>query len=155
MSSALLRVIFGADSSQRVVFSTGLPSTVTELESEIKRQCNIHEDFHLQFMDTLFENAFMKLTSMEEIQDKGTVKVIYTSQPHLGPDADLCAARCFSPLKSNPEDTSLSSDSTVILSSPQSTSSRSSWPEMFCVPRFSFDAELKLETACRVFWGKK
>lgn len=51
---AILRVILGPDSSQRVMISAGLPSTVAELEAEIKTQCKIMEPFRLQFMDTLF-----------------------------------------------------------------------------------------------------
>ncbi|KAI4810733.1 hypothetical protein KUCAC02_013665, partial [Chaenocephalus aceratus] len=74
MTSAVLRVILGADSCQRVVISAGLPSTVKELENEIKTQCKVKEPFRLQFMDTLFGNEFMNLTSMGEIQDKATVK---------------------------------------------------------------------------------
>lgn len=37
------------------------------------------EPFRLQLMDTLFGNKFMNLTSIEEIQDKATLKVVYTS----------------------------------------------------------------------------
>ena len=78
-TQAVLRVILGPDSSQRVMFSAGLPSTVAELETNIKTQCKIMEPIRLQFMDTLFGNEFMNLTSMEEIQDQATLKVIYTS----------------------------------------------------------------------------
>lgn len=54
-----------------------------------------------------------------------------------------------------PDDSPCSSlDSTVILSSPESTSSRSSWPDRFIVPRFAFDAELKLEQANLAFGEK-
>ncbi|KAJ8272853.1 hypothetical protein GJAV_G00094180 [Gymnothorax javanicus] len=146
-TSAILRVILGADSSQRVVFSAGLPSTVTELETEIKNQCKIKEPFRLQFMDTLFGNDFMNLTSMEEIQNKATVKVIYTSCEPLNPDADQCVDTRSFPPNNHLDDTISSGDSTLILSSSESSSSRSSWPDIFCVPRFSYDAELKLEKA--------
>ncbi|KAK5918640.1 hypothetical protein CgunFtcFv8_003385 [Champsocephalus gunnari] len=75
-TSAVLRVILGENSSQRVVLPLGLPDTVTELENEIRRQCQLQDLFRLQFMDELFGNIFQDLTSMEEIQDRATVKVL-------------------------------------------------------------------------------
>lgn len=151
-SPVVLRVILGPDSSQRVVFSGGLPSTLAELETSIKTQCKIVEPFRLQFMDALFDNEFMNLTAVSEIQDKATIKVVYTytsSQPQCPGDES------FSSSTSALDDTgSCSGDSTIILSSPQSTSStssRSSWPKLFSVPRFTYDAELKLEKAHTAF----
>ena len=143
-TQAILRVILGPDSSQRVMFSAGLPSTVAELENNIKTQCKIIEPFRLQFMDTLFGDKFMNLTSMEEIRDKATLKVIYTScQPQDQGEISFS----FSSTSAAGDTSSCSGDSTVILSTPESTSSRSSWPDLFFVPRFTYDAEIKLEKA--------
>lgn len=154
-TSAILRVILGRDSSQRVVFPAGLPSTVTDLETEIRNQCKVKEPFRLQFMDTLFGNEFVNLTSMEEVQEKATVKVVYTSCRPLDADADHCVDSDSFPPASQPDDSICSSgDSTIILSSPESTSSRSSWPDMFVIPRFSYDAMLKLEQANTAFREK-
>ncbi|CAI5657603.1 unnamed protein product [Oreochromis niloticus] len=142
-AQAILRVILGPGSSQRVMVSPGLPSTVTELEAEIKTQCKIMEPFRLQFMDTLFGNEFVNLTSMAEIQNKATIKIVYTScQPQ-----DQGEDRFSFPSTSAPDDTSTCGDSTVSLSSPESTSSRSSWPDLFCIPCFTYDAEIKLAKA--------
>lgn len=77
-NQAVLRVILGPDNSQRVVISAGLPSSVAALEAEIQTQCKIMTPFRLQFMDPLFGNDFVNLTSIEEIQDKATLKVVYT-----------------------------------------------------------------------------
>lgn len=88
-TSAILRVILGTDSSQRVVFPAGLPSTVTDLETEIRNRCKIKKPFRLKFMDTLFDNEFMNLTSMEEVQDKATLKVKYTTCRPLDAHADV------------------------------------------------------------------
>ncbi|KAG7513756.1 hypothetical protein JOB18_015916 [Solea senegalensis] len=147
-TQAILRVILGPDNSQRVTFSAGLPSTVAELETNIKTQCQIMEPFRLQFMDAVFGNEFMNLISIEEIQDKATLKVVYTScQPQ-----DQGEHSFSFPSTSAPDDTSFSSgDSTLIISSPESTSSRASWPDLFCVPRFTYDAEIKLEKANKAF----
>uniref|UniRef100_A0A3P9K7E0 Uncharacterized protein n=1 Tax=Oryzias latipes TaxID=8090 RepID=A0A3P9K7E0_ORYLA len=102
---AILRVILGPDNSQRVVISAGLPVSQPPMQPQMKTQCKIMTPFRLQFMDPLFGNDFVNLTSIEEIQDKATLKVV-------------------------------SGDSTLILSSPESTSSRSSWPDLFLVPSF-------------------
>lgn len=75
MTSAVLRIILGENSSQRVVFLSGLPETVTELDVR-RSQCNLPDPFRLQFMDALFDNQFMNMTSMDEIKDKATIKVI-------------------------------------------------------------------------------
>lgn len=48
-TQAILRVILGPDSSQRVIFSAGLPSTVAELQTEIKTQCEIMEPIMVTF----------------------------------------------------------------------------------------------------------
>ena len=89
----------------------------------------------------------MNLTSMEEVQDKATVKVINTSNSPLDSDYFLPANR--------PDDSPCSSgDSTIILQSSESTSSKSSWPDLFIGPRFSYDAELKLEQANTAFREK-
>lgn len=147
-SPALLRVILGPDSSQRVVFSSGLPSTLTELETVIKTQYKIEYPFRLQFMDKLFDNEFVNLTAIEEIQNKATLKVVYSatySQPQDPGD------KGFSLSTSASDDASDSGDSTIVLSSSASTSSRSSWPELFFVPRFTYDSELKLEKANTAF----
>ncbi|CAI5674962.1 unnamed protein product [Oreochromis niloticus] len=107
-AQAILRVILGPDSSQRVMVSPGLPSTVTELEAEIKTQCKIMEPFRLQLMDTLFGNEFVNLTSMAEIQNKATIKIVYTScQPQ-----DQGEDRFSFPSTSAPDDTSTCGDST-------------------------------------------
>ncbi|KAL7872447.1 hypothetical protein SRHO_G00074300 [Serrasalmus rhombeus] len=154
-TSAILRVILGPDSCQRVVFSAGLPSAVTELETEIKNQCKIKELFRLQFVDTFFGNEFMNLTPMEAVQDKATVKLMYTSCKPLDAHADQCVDRCLFPTTSHPDDSTFSSDdSTVVLTSPESTFSRSLWPDIFHIPSFSYDVELKLEKAHEAFREK-
>lgn len=151
MTQAILRVVLGPDSSQRVMLSAGLPSTVAELETEIKTQCKIMEPFRLQFMDTLFGNELINLTSVEEIQDKATLKVAYIS---CQPQDQVEHSFSFSSTRTPDDVSSFSGNSTVILSSPESTSSQASWPDLFFVPRFTYDAEIKLEKAHIAFKEK-
>ncbi|KAL6460119.1 hypothetical protein MHYP_G00174190 [Metynnis hypsauchen] len=89
----------------------------------------------------------MNLTSMDEVQDKGTIRVVPLTDataPHCGNIPSPSAAAL-----SIDESSSLSSGcvDTDILSSPESesSSSRSFWPSVFRVPKFCYDAELKLD----------
>ena len=150
-ASVKLRVILGENDSQRLILQNGLPATVPELVEHIKRQCGVQSDFRLQFMDADFGNEFTNLTSVSEIEDKSTIKLIFDSgllsgaspTPYSAPSTSHCG-----------EDSSLSSGSfdTDILSSPDSAASRSSgWPVVFVVPRFPYDCELQLEKANAAF----
>ncbi|XP_051258074.1 uncharacterized protein LOC127364511 [Dicentrarchus labrax] len=142
----LLKVILGDNSSQRMTFQNGLPGSVNELVSEVQRQCGLDYDFRLQFMDALFGNDFMNLTSMDEVQDRGTIRVIAMTDSSTPQCANILPTSAAH--HSLNESSSLSSGcvDTDILSSPESESSgsRSSWPSIFRVPQFSYDAELKL-----------
>uniref|UniRef100_A0A3P9IJX0 Uncharacterized protein n=1 Tax=Oryzias latipes TaxID=8090 RepID=A0A3P9IJX0_ORYLA len=111
---------------QRVVISAGLPSSVAALEAEIQTQCKIMTPFRLQFMDPLFGNDFVNLTSIEEIQDKATLKVVYTFIQPQDQDEDSFSF----PSTSAPD---------VLITV--------TWPDLFLVPRFTYDAEIKLEKA--------
>jgi len=48
----------------------------SELHTLVKTFFELKEDFRLQYMGADF-NAFMNLTSMSDVKDKGTLKVIY------------------------------------------------------------------------------
>ncbi|KAL7883324.1 hypothetical protein SRHO_G00009820 [Serrasalmus rhombeus] len=147
-SPTFLRVILSDNSSQRMTFQNGFPGSVNELVSEVQRQCALSFNFRLQFMDALFGNEFMNLTSMDEIQDRGTIKVIPVSDASTPKNVDIPSTSATQQ-RSHDESSSLSSGciDTDILSSPESesSSSRSFWPSIFRVPQFCYDAELKLE----------
>lgn len=149
-SPVILKALLSDNSSQRLTFKNGLPGSVIELVNEVQRQCGLKSNFKLQFMDALFGNEFMNLTSMDEVQDRGTIRVIPIAEP-LTPLSDDGPSTSSSAVRHHPLDESSSLSSgcvdTDILSSPdsESSSSRSPWPSMFCVPQFSYDAELKLE----------
>ncbi len=149
-ASVKLRVILGENDSQRLILPDGLPATVPELVEHIKRQCGVQSDFRLQFMDADFGNEFTNLTSVSEIEDKSTIKLIFDSglpgTPHT-PYSTPATSHCS-------DDSSLSCGScdTDILSSPDSAASRSSgWPVVFVVPKFPYDCELQLEKANAAF----
>ncbi|XP_062240634.1 uncharacterized protein LOC133950599 [Platichthys flesus] len=151
------RIILGENNSQRLILPGGIPDSISDLADQIKQQCGVEGDFRLQYMDYEFGNEFTNLLSMSDVQDKSTIKVIFksiTTVQHDGsrpPPYPAAAATIRSPDDSSSLSSGSSQD-TEILSSPESTSSRSSgWPIIFTVPRFSYDAELQLDRANTAF----
>ncbi|XP_038573015.1 uncharacterized protein LOC119901501, partial [Micropterus salmoides] len=151
----ILKIVLTDGSSQRLTLSHGLPASIDDLMIEVKKQCGLQGNFRLQFMDSLFGNEFLNLTSISEVEDKGTLRVIDMAMPPTLPynnemGSPVLIPQAFNPLSSSVSDSSsLSAESvdTDVLSSSESTSSRSSWPAVFHVPKFSYDAELKLQQA--------
>ncbi|RXN37812.1 sterile alpha motif domain-containing 3-like isoform X2 [Labeo rohita] len=151
-----LRIILGENDSQRLILPGGMPETVIELVQEIKRQCGVDGDFRLQFMDVEFGNEFTNLVSMSDIQDKSSIKVIFNSvtptQPDGTPPSLYSAAASRTLNDSSSLSSAGSSFDTDILSSPESTSSRSTvWPIVFPMPRFAYDSQLQLDRANAAF----
>lgn len=156
-SPVMLRIIFGENDSQRLVLSNGMPESVSELVQEIQRQCAVSGDFRLQFMDPEFGNEFTNLVSTSDIQHKSSIKVIFKSVANATPnDSTVCPFSSTATTSSQDDSSSLSSPGsscdTDILSSPASTSSRTTaWPLVFSIPRFSYDAQLQLDRANKAF----
>ncbi|CAI5681570.1 unnamed protein product [Oreochromis niloticus] len=154
MAPEILKVILGHNSSQRLTFHCGLPGSVIELIEEVQRQCGLNNsNFRLQFMDPLFGNEFMNLTSMDEIQDRGTIRMTSLAVGLTTQSAEAHFISADAVCSFGLDDSTSRSSGCVdtdILSSPEleascSSTSRALWPRVFCVPEFSFDAELKLE----------
>lgn len=131
----ILKMILSDGSCQTLTLSHGLPASIDDLKLEVKKQCGLEDNFKLQFMDSLFGNEFFNLTSMSEIEDKGTLKVIEWSRPTIMSHDDERSTvvspaqkpQAFSAPSLN--DSSSLSDGSVdtdVLSSCESTSSRSS-----------------------------
>ncbi|XP_051800534.1 uncharacterized protein LOC127532604 [Acanthochromis polyacanthus] len=74
----VLRIIFEEESdSRKLPLESGFPATVSELHAIIKTFFQLPDDFRLQDMDPMF-NEFMNLDSVSELEDRGTLKIIYT-----------------------------------------------------------------------------
>lgn len=112
-----LRIVLGANNAEKVTIESGMPESVEELSKEIKRQFDREGDIRLQYMDSDFDNDFVNLNQISDIQDKSTVKIIRLSD---APDLNQ------GNMSQSGEETSLSSSDTIILSSPET--SRSQWP---------------------------
>ncbi|XP_071061694.1 uncharacterized protein [Pseudochaenichthys georgianus] len=145
----ILKIIVTDCSSQRLTLPHGLPVSVDDLKDEVKKQCGLEGNFRLQFMDSLFGNEFLNLTSMTEVVDKGTLRVCDVSRPtDILNDHERSAVAVLNPQIAYALNDSSSLSSGYVdtdVQSIESTSTRSSWPAVFHVPKFSYDVELKLQ----------
>lgn len=149
----IVKILLTDGSCQRLSLAHGLPESLEDLMAEVKKQCNLQGNIRLQFMDSLFGNEFMNLTSVSKVEDRGTLRVIDLTTPTMQHESlTLLPLQASSPCSAN-DSSSLSGElvDTDILSSNESTSSGSSWPAVFHVPKFSYDAELKLQQAGLVY----
>lgn len=66
------------DDYRRLDLHSGMPETLTEFHNTICQAFGIERDFRIQFMDPDFNNEFMNVTSVQDIQDRSTIKLEYT-----------------------------------------------------------------------------
>lgn len=155
----VLRILFGDESdSRKLTLASGIPATVEELQTTIQTVFQVKDDFRLQYMDIDF-NDFMNLTSVSEIQNKGTLKVIYCSvsspeEPYitLYPVSSPGGASftTIDPQTPSSSVASSCSEDTLCTSTPHSSpetqpSKVSSWPQVFVIPKFTYEAEFELQ----------
>lgn len=73
-----LRVLFGGeDDARKLVIESGIPRTVEDLAFNIKTFFQVTKQFRLQYKDKDMYDQFMSLMSTSELEDKGTLKVVY------------------------------------------------------------------------------
>ncbi|XP_053285411.1 uncharacterized protein LOC128446402 [Pleuronectes platessa] len=142
---ARLKVILGENNVEKLTLPDGIPNSLDDLLSKIKNTFGLEGNIRVQYMDPDFGNDFFNLNSTTELQDLGTIKVI---QQRTNPPSISAIETTSSQSLSIESDDSFSAGShdTVLLSSPESVSSRKQQlPAAFPLPRFSYDTELQLE----------
>ncbi|CAL9703509.1 unnamed protein product [Knipowitschia caucasica] len=140
-----LRIVLGENDSQRLHLEHGIPDTIDDIIHHIKRQCGLEASFRLQFLDVEFGNEFTNLTSVSEIQDKGTLKLIFDTAVSDLPSGYSTPQATTSAQTLSPRSYDSDRD---LLSSPDSTPVRASrWPVVFTMPQFPYDCELQLDKA--------
>lgn len=144
LTPARLKVILGENNTEKLTLPNGIPESIDDLLNKIKTTFGLQGHLRLQCMDQDFGNEFFNLNSTAEL-DLGTVKVIHQqTNPPL-----ISATQSTSSLSvsfESDDSASLASNDTILLSSPESVSSRTQqWPEDFAIPQFSSDTELQLE----------
>ncbi|MEQ2170044.1 hypothetical protein GOODEAATRI_031214 [Goodea atripinnis] len=133
---ARLKVILGESNTGKLTLPNGISNSLDELLYKVKDTFGLKNNFRLQYMDKDFGNDFFNLGSTSALEDLGAIKVI--QQESIQPLIDVTdTASSVSTVHSN-DSSSLASNDTVILSSPESLSSRTQqWPAVFPIPMFS------------------
>lgn len=146
-----LRVILADDDARKLILPEGLPSSTEDLAQKITEMFQLDGDIRLQYQDDDFGGEFVNLTTITDVQDKGTLKVIFktTGQNQTAASTPACLMLCQA--DDSASVSSFETDDTVLLSSPdgsvQSTSRSAPWPLVFPIPRFSYDSEIILQQA--------
>lgn len=123
------RVLFGSeDDARKLVIESGMPRTVEDLALKIRTFFQVTEHFRLQYKDKDMDDQFMNLLSISELEDKGTLKVVYIfseTSRSASPAEDACSTIQGTPFNTSssslePSDSeSNTSNDTIILSSPE------------------------------------
>ncbi|KAF6726478.1 Sterile alpha motif domain-containing protein 3, partial [Oryzias melastigma] len=167
---AKLRIILRDHDIHKLDLPYGIPETVSELKSIVKKTFELNEDFNLHYKDVEFGEEYFSLISTTAIKDKDTIKVVYIIEP---PTVSLTFttlesstveasessrnSTTFSPHVSNAFDEvnstcSSESQAAIILSSPEQSSHRSQpWPKEFPIPQFAYDTEIVLASGNEAF----
>lgn len=148
-----LLVILSEDSSVRMELSKGIPNSLEELMDEVKNACGLDGYIRLQYKDADFGNIFVNLTSTTVIKDLTILKVIQEypeSTVVLYPVDPSASSTPLFEQASDDSSVSAHTDDTILLSSPSSNSLTNSlrtqqWPQVFPIPRFSYDTECQLQ----------
>lgn len=156
-----LRVIVEEDDYRRLDLHSGKPKTLMDLHKAICDAFGIERDFRIQFMDPDFNNEFMNITSVQDIQDRGTIKLVYMQNcldmnPISRSNSPSIAGSSASPsnIHTPQSVSSLSSsdsDTTIILSHSDSELRTRAWPRDFTIPRFPYDVEVQLQRGNGIF----
>ncbi|XP_033990326.1 uncharacterized protein LOC117497530 isoform X2 [Trematomus bernacchii] len=150
-----LRVIVDTDDCRRLDLHSGMPKTLTELHDTICQAFGIERDFRIQFMDPDFNNDFMNVTSVQDIQDRSTIKVVYilddvgsspSSSVQNAPSTPGSSGAPVSRQTSSSVSSlsSTNSDSTIILPRTDTELRTRAWPRKFPIPLFPYNVEVQL-----------
>lgn len=150
-----LRVILEVHGIRKLDLPQEVPGTVNELECVVRETFGINQRFSLHCKDLDFGEGYFTLTSTDDIKD--TIKVVHiVDSPVITLIfTDVCSStpNCLATSIHESEtagsfwnDTSsVGSQDTLILSSPEHTAQRSQvWPTEFPVPRFAYNTGLVL-----------
>ncbi|XP_036447956.1 uncharacterized protein LOC118822786 [Colossoma macropomum] len=126
----VLRVYIATDMALKLTLNER-PKSVKELKSimQEKFKPRLDSDFSLQYEDPDFDGQLSLLVDIEELPEKGTLKVV----------------------RSESDDPSTASSDTDILPHVPLTQRQKNWPDSFPVPTFSFEVEHVLEEGDSVF----
>lgn len=152
---AKLHIIFGDDDIQ-LILPEGIPGSLAHLICAIRDSFDIPGDFSVLYQDMDFSGQFFTLSSIGDVEDKATLKVVPVKPVMLTLNS-VEEMEFDSPPPRESSDTvsthSSSSDTTILSSPNESGTSRRSqpWPARFDIPTFSFHVEQHLQAGNQAF----
>ena len=150
---AKLRIILEDGDIRKLVLPLGIPSSLQDLHDVIQETFNIPGAFNVMYEDMDFGGQFFTVSSIDEVQDKITLKLVF-AQPIILALSPVEVSDAESLVPEQSSDTSSGSQDTIPLSSSDESgqSFRSQpWPAKFPVPAFSYDVHIMLEAGNKAY----
>ncbi|KAJ4937553.1 hypothetical protein JOQ06_002188 [Pogonophryne albipinna] len=151
---AKLRIIFEHNDIRKLVLPSGIPRTLAELICELQEAFHIPGEFTVMYQDMDFDGQFCTLSCIDDVEDKGTLKVFQTEPIvlNLSPVEVLDIDSSIAEQSSDNSSRHSSGPQDTILLSSSGTSYRSElWPAKFQVPTFSYDVDVSLEAGNQAY----
>lgn len=148
---------------RRLDLHSGMPKNLTELCNTVCQAFGMERDFRIQFKDPDFNNEYMNITSVQDIQNRSTIKLVYIQNdvgvsPSMqnaswsprasmlnAPTASWSPGTPVSRRSASESSQSSDTDDTVILTLSDTELRERPWPREFPIPRFSYDVEMQLQ----------
>lgn len=145
-----LRVVLSDDDIRKIVFPDGLPNDMFSLMDQIREKFSLSSEFKIQFMDPDFNNEFVNLNSIDDVNDRDTLKLAFSDSSEevnsITNSSTSSSSTCVFDASVSSEG---SSSDTVIL--PTSPTDHKPWPANFPCPQFSYSTETILAKGNRDF----
>lgn len=75
---AKLQIVFEENDIRKLFLPSGIPSTLQDLKHVVKETFNIPDCFTLMYEDLDFGGQFFTLSTIDDVQDECTLKVVQT-----------------------------------------------------------------------------
>lgn len=113
----------------------------------IQETFEIQREFTLMYQDQDFDGQFFTLSSIHNVQDKATLKLVFPQPIVLTLSTVYVQSSALEQCSHSISSQSSGSHDTIILSSDESAPSHRSqaWPKKFPIPAFSYDVDVILE----------
>lgn len=149
-----LRVIVGENYLRGLDLPSELPKTVTELQNIVCQELNIYQYFHIQFMYPDFNYELMNFTSVQDLKDRSTVKLVFMSASGCSLQQNPSSSGSSESIQRNSSVSSLSSsdsESPIILEHSDSELRTRPWPRKCIIPQFPHIVEIQFQPGNETF----
>lgn len=136
--------------SEKLLLSSGIPSTVEQLHETVKETFGLIEVFTLHYLDEDFGDYFT-LHSTNQIKHKGTIKVVIIPSIVLTLTENETNITHLNDSSSSATDSMDQTDGMSVSSQDAVSPHRTLWPDAIVIPLFSVATETVLKNANEEF----